>query len=106
MNEELLGRLVAELKLRGRANGTISAYKTEVVRFFHWYTRPLVDLTIQDVKDYQLYLISSGFKFRTVNVRMGAVRFFLSLCVGERLVSEVYTSDESVKDHNSKAFTP
>ncbi len=35
MNEEIPGRLVAELKLRGRANGTISAYKTEVVRFFH-----------------------------------------------------------------------
>jgi site-specific recombinase XerD len=67
---------VAELKLRGRAGGTISAYKTEVIRFFTWYTRPLEDLTIQDIKDYQLFLIDSGLKFRTVNVRMAAVRFF------------------------------
>lgn len=76
MNEQLLGKLVAELKLRGRASGTISVYMTEVERFFKWYTRPLEGLSIQDIKDYQLYLIASGFKFKTINVRMGAVRFF------------------------------
>lgn len=76
MIENYLGKLEEELKLRGRAKGTFFAYRAEVLRFLTWFDRPLSKLTIEIVKEYQLKLIREKYKNRTVNVRMGAIRFF------------------------------
>lgn len=76
MNELVFGKLVDELKLRGRSEGTISAYRTEVLRFVKDFARPLDELSIQDIKAYQLKMIEAGYKNRTVNLRMAALRFF------------------------------
>ncbi len=75
MIESFLGRFEEELKLRGRANGTVYAYKTEVRRFANWFGRPLVEISVEVVKEYQLKLIRDGYKNRTINVRLGAIRF-------------------------------
>src|ERR1039458_8138117 len=76
MNDFYLGKLVDELKLRGRSEGTILSYKTEVLRFAKAIARPWDELSIQDVKNYQISLIAAGYKHRTINLRMAAVRFF------------------------------
>lgn len=75
MIESFLGKLEEELKLRGRASGTIFAYKTEVRRFADWFSKPLIEVSIEVVKEYQLKLIRDGYKNRTINVRLGAIRF-------------------------------
>lgn len=76
MYEHLFGKLVTELELRGRAKGTIEVYKTDVLKFLDQLTKTIAELSIADVKEYQLGLIKSNFKPRTINRKMAAVRFF------------------------------
>ena len=76
MNEVLIGKLIKELKLRARSNGTISTYKTEVLHFLKDFEKPVENLSIEDIKAYQLKLIDADYSNRTVNLRMAAVRFF------------------------------
>lgn len=76
MHESLLKKLYEELQLRGRAKTTISTYTTEVKSFLKFYTGPLDELSVQEVKNYQLHLIKLKYKSKTINLRMEAVRFF------------------------------
>lgn len=76
MHEHLITKLYSELELRGRAKGTIEIYKTEVLKFLDQLTKTLDELTIVDVKEFQMKLIQSNFKPRTINRKMAAVRFF------------------------------
>lgn len=76
MYEYLFGKLVIELELRGRAKGTIQVYKTDVLKFLEQLSKTIDELSISDVKEYQLGLIKSSFKPRTINRKMAAIRFF------------------------------
>jgi site-specific recombinase XerD len=76
MYEKFLDTLVLELELRGRSSKTILIYKTEVLKFLNFYSKSIDQVSISDIKQYQLNLIKEGFSPKTINMRMAAIRFF------------------------------
>ena len=69
-------RMIHDMKMRNMAQNTQAVYVSAVARFSAFHRRSPDQLGVEDVRDYQLHLISRGLKPNSINPIMGALRFF------------------------------
>ena len=75
----LKDKLIEEIKLRGFADSTQKNYVTNVEKFIiHMKISPQ-KLTLNNVRDYKLFLINSKKSPRTINQNIASIKFFLYL---------------------------
>jgi len=75
--EEYIERLVVEVEIRGLTSKTVSSYKRSVGDFFYHYNKAPEELGVDEIKNYQRYLLKEvKYAANTVNGRISAIKFF------------------------------
>ena len=69
-------RMAEELQLRGYSKNTERAYLFAMRRFVKHYMRPPDQLTLEDIRDYQLHLVRRAVSAEYFNQIVSALRFF------------------------------
>ena len=85
-------RMLDDMKLRNMAASTRKVYVCSVAGFSAFHGRSPDELTLEDVRDYQLHLVARGLKASTICPIMSALRFFY----GVPLVRLCYVSGASI----------
>src|SRR5205823_1516513 len=68
-------RMLDDMRLRNMAAGTCRSYVRSVADFSAFHGRSPDELTLEDVRDYQLHLVARGLKASTICPIMSALRF-------------------------------
>ena len=75
--EELVNKFVIDLKCHGYLEGTQIVYRKHLERFFRRLEKNPEEITVDEIKGYQVYLIDERkLDPQTVNLNLAAVRFF------------------------------
>ena len=69
-------RMLDDMKLRNMAVSTRKIYVSSVAGFSAYHGRSPDELTLEDVRDYQLHLVARGLKASSICPIMSALRFF------------------------------
>ena len=77
-------RMLDDMKLRNMATGTRRSYVRSVAGFSAFHRRSPDELTLEDVRDYQLHLVARGLKASSICPIMSALRFFYGVTLGNR----------------------
>ena len=77
-------RMLDDMKLRNMAKGTRRTYVRSVADFSAFHGRSPDELTLEDVRDYQLHLVARGLKASSICPIMSALRFFYGVTLGNR----------------------
>jgi site-specific recombinase XerD len=72
-------RMLDDMKLRNMAAGTRRSYVRSVADFSAFHGRSPDELTLEDVRDYQLHLVARGLKASTICPIMSALRFLYAV---------------------------
>ena len=72
------------MKLRNMALSTRKIYVSSVAGFSAYHGRSPDQLTLEDVRDYQLHLVARGLKASSICPIMSALRFFYGTTLGNR----------------------
>ena len=72
-------RMLDDMKLRNLAAGTRRTYVRSVADFSAFHGRSPDELTLEDVRDYQLHLVARGLKASTICQVMSALRFLYAV---------------------------
>jgi integrase/recombinase XerD len=75
-------RMLDDMKLRNLAAGTRRIYVHSVAGFSAFHGRSPDELTLEDVRDYQLHLVARGLKASSICQIMSALRFFYAVTLG------------------------
>ena len=78
-------RMIREMEIRGLLAGTIREYLRAVSLFDEHCDKPLDKVEIQDLKDYQYYLLKERKRKlspRSVNKQLSAIKFFYRFVLG------------------------
>lgn len=81
-------RMIEDMAIRNMSPSTQKIYVRAVANFSIFHGRSPDKLTVEDVRDYRLHLISRGLKPNSINPIMGALRFFYGTTLGLKEVSE------------------
>jgi integrase/recombinase XerD len=81
-------RMIDDMTIRNMSPCTKKIYVYAVARFSAFHGRSPDKLTVEDVRDYRLHLISRGLKATSINPIMGALRFFYGTTLGQKQVAE------------------
>ena len=74
---QLQDKMTAEMKIRGLSPSTIQAYIRSMKKFTKYFNISPDQLSLDDIKEYQLYLINDKkAKWTTFNHAVCAMRFF------------------------------
>ncbi|MDH3452588.1 MAG: site-specific integrase [Gammaproteobacteria bacterium] len=87
-NSPLRQRLIDDMTLRKLSPGTQRIYIGAVKRFADYLGRSPHRASAEDLRAYQLHLVSSGITGPTLNTRITALRFFFSVTLGRGEVTE------------------
>ena len=79
-------RMLDDMKLRNMTTGTRRSYVRSLAGFSAFHDRSLDELTLEDVRDYQLHLVARGLKASSICPIMSALRFFYGTTLGNRAV--------------------
>ena len=77
-------RMLDDMKLRNMAVSTRKIYVASVAGFSAYHGRSPDQLTLEDVRDYQLHLVARGLKASSICPIMSALRFFYGTTLGQR----------------------
>ena len=77
-------RMLDDMKLRNMAVSTRKIYVSSVAGFSAYHGRSPDQLTLEDVRDYQLHLVARGLKASSICPIMSALRFFYGTTLGDR----------------------
>ena len=77
-------RMLDDMKLRNMAVSTRKIYVSSVAGFSAYHGRSPDQLTLEDVRDYQLHLVARGLKASSICPIMSALRFFYGTTLGNR----------------------
>ncbi len=77
-------RMLDDMKLRNMALSTRKIYVASVAGFSAYHGRSPDQLTLEDVRDYQLHLVARGLKASSICPIMSALRFFYGTTLGNR----------------------
>ena len=77
-------RMLDDMKLRNMAVSTRKIYVASVAGFSAYHGRSPDQLTLEDVRDYQLHLVARGLKASSICPIMSALRFFHGTTLGNR----------------------
>ena len=72
-------RMLDDMKLRNMAAGTRTIYVRSVAGFSAFHGRSPDELTLEDVRDYQLHLVARGLKASSICPIMSALRFLYAV---------------------------
>src|SRR4051794_10200323 len=72
-------RMLDDMKLRNLAAGTCRSYVRSVAGFSAFHGRSPDELTLEDVRDYQLHLVARGLKAASICPIMSALRFLYAV---------------------------
>src|SRR5215212_975168 len=72
-------RMLDDMRLRNLADGTRRSYVRSVAGFSAFHGRSPDELTLEDVRDYQLHLVARGLKATSICQAMSALRFFYAV---------------------------
>src|SRR5215218_9143048 len=75
-------RMLDDMRLRNMADGTRRIYVRSVAGFSAFHGRSPDQLTLEDVRDYQLHLVARGLKATSICQIMSALRFFYAVTLG------------------------
>jgi integrase/recombinase XerD len=81
-------RMIDDMTMRNMSPSTINSYTSAVSRFAAYFDRSPDVLTIEDVRDFRLHLLSRGLEPATINPILGALRFFYSVTLGRKEMVE------------------
>jgi len=76
-------RMIDDMKLRNMAALTQTAYVRSVKNFSAFFRRSPDKLNFEDVRTYQLHLVSRGLQPQTINQIICALRFFYAITLGK-----------------------
>src|SRR3954454_431561 len=71
--------MLDDMKLRKMAVSTRKTYVASVAGFSAYHGRSPDQLTLEDVRDYQLHLVARGLKASSICPIMGALRFLYAV---------------------------
>jgi len=74
--DQLIAQFLFTLKERGFSPSTQATYASNLRKFFTYAGKNPQEISPEEVRRYQVFLIDSGFKPRTVNCNLAAVKFF------------------------------
>ena len=77
-------RMLDDMRLRNLAAGTRRIYVRAVAGFSAFHGRSPDQLSLEDVRDYQLHLVARGLKASSICPIMSALRFFYGVTLGDR----------------------
>ena len=80
--------MIDDMAIRNMSPATRRAYVRAVKNFSLFFRRSPEDLTFEDVRDYQLHLVSRGLQATTINQIMCALRFLYGTTLGRSGVAE------------------
>src|SRR5215208_3819466 len=72
-------RMLDDMKLRNMAAATRKVYVLSVANFSAFHGRSPDELTLEDVRDYQLHLVARGLKATSICQIMSALRFLYGI---------------------------
>src|SRR3954462_741608 len=72
-------RMLDDMRLRNMADGTRRSYVRSVADFSAFHGRSPDQLTLEDVRDYQLHLVARGLKAASICPIMSALRFLYAV---------------------------
>src|SRR3954451_20165546 len=72
-------RMLDDMRLRNMAAGTCRSYVRSVADFSAFHGRSPDELTLEDVRDYQLHLVARGLKAASICPIMSALRFLYAV---------------------------
>ena len=72
-------RMLDDMKLRNMAVSTRKIYVSSVAGFSAYHGRSPDQLTLEDVRDYQLHLVARGLKASSICPIMSALRFLYAV---------------------------
>ena len=72
-------RMLDDMKLRNMAAGTRRSYVHSVADFSAFHGRSPDELTLEDVRDYQLHMVARGLKASTISQISSALRFLYTV---------------------------
>src|ERR687897_2966663 len=72
-------RMLDDMKLRNMALSTRKIYVASVAGFSAYHGRSPDQLTLEDVRDYQLHLVARGLKASSICQIMSALRFLYAV---------------------------
>jgi integrase len=72
-------RMLDDMKLRNMTTGTRRSYVRSVAGFSAFHGRSPDELTLEDVRDYQLHLVARGLKASSICPIMSALRFLYAV---------------------------
>src|SRR5690242_14018216 len=71
--------MLEDMRLRNMAAGTCRSYVRSVADFSAFHGRSPDELTLEDVRDYQLHLVARGLKAASICPIMSALRFLYAV---------------------------
>jgi integrase/recombinase XerD len=77
-------RMIDDMAIRNMAPTTQKIYVYAVRNFSIFHRRSPDKLSVEDVRNYRLHLISRGLEPTTINPIMGALRFFYGTTLGQK----------------------
>src|SRR5919106_6074616 len=77
-------RMLDDMTLRNMAASTRQTYVHAVASFSAFHGRSPDQLSLEDVRDYQLHLVARGLKASSICLIMSALRFFYGTTLGDR----------------------
>ncbi|MBS0201656.1 MAG: IS91 family transposase [Planctomycetes bacterium] len=77
-------RYIEDLQLRNRAPRTVESYVAQVAQFAAHFRRSPEDLTLEDVRQYQLHLFQRKVSWSTFNQCVCALRFLYAVTLGRK----------------------
>src|SRR3954454_11158640 len=77
-------RMLDDMRLRNMAAGTRQIYVRSVANFSAFHGRSPEQLTLEDIRDYQLHLVARGLKASSICQIMGALRFLYAVTLDRK----------------------
>src|SRR3954447_867100 len=77
-------RMLDDMRLRNMAAGTCRSYVRSVADFSAFHGRSPDQLTLEDVRDYQLHLVARGLKAASICPIMSALRFLYAVTLDRK----------------------
>ena len=95
-------RMIDDMAIRNMSPLTQKAYVRAVKNFSLYFRRSPDKLTFEDVRGYQLHLVSRGLEATTINQIMCALRFLYGTTLGTRCRAYLHRFRSS----NSRQYHP
>ena len=84
----LRGRMIEDMTVRNLSATTQTSYIHNIKKFSQYFGRSPDRLGLEDVRAYQVYLVSRGVAWATLNQVVSSLRFFFGVTLGRKDVPE------------------